>query len=164
MPGGRLERILVKRARRGPMDDTSEAQLVAGRGMRGNADQGGRRQLTILGREGWDALAREIGQPLDAAERRANLVVSGLNLAHSRGRILLVGEVRLRINGETRPCERMDDVAPGLQAAMRRGWAGGAYGEVLDSGVIRVGDEVRWESGGRDVPMEQTGSDGSITS
>ncbi|NOT44325.1 MAG: MOSC domain-containing protein [Acidobacteria bacterium] len=149
--GGRLERILVKRARRGPMDDTSEAQLVAGRGLQGSADQGGRRQVTILGREGWDALAHGLGQPLDAAARRANLVVSGLDLAHSRGRILLVGEVRVRINGETRPCERMDDVAPGLHAAMRRGWAGGAYGEVLDSGVIRVGDAVGWESGGNPV-------------
>jgi hypothetical protein len=38
----------------------------------------------------------------------------------------------------------MEEACPGLQKAMYPEWAGGAFGEVLDDGVIVVGDIVRW--------------------
>jgi hypothetical protein len=44
MAEGRIEAIWKKRFRRGPMDEIDSAVLVAGRGMAGNANQGGRRQ------------------------------------------------------------------------------------------------------------------------
>lgn len=140
-----LDAIFIKRFHRGPMDARDRVRLVAGRGLEGNADQGGKRQVTVMSREVWDELMRVVGAPLDASWRRANLVVSGLNLADTSGRILRVGTCRLEIVGETRPCEHMDDAAPGLQAAMRERWGGGVYGLVLDDGEVVVGDEVRWD-------------------
>ena len=142
---GRLEAIWIKRVRRGPMDAAPRAALVAGRGLRGNANQGGRRQVTIIEREAWSAVMEETGADLDPSRRRANLMVSGVALARMRVRVLRVGAVRLRVLGETKPCERMDEALPGLKRAMYPDWRGGAFAEVLEDGEIAVGDAVRWE-------------------
>jgi MOSC domain-containing protein YiiM len=141
---GRLEAIWIKRFQRGPMDARTTATLRAGRGIEGNANQGGKRQVTIISKEAMEELGQTLGADIDPSWRRANLLLSGIDLAESRGRILAVGPVRIRIHGETRPCEQMDQARPGLRAAMAAPWRGGAFGEVLDDGSISVGESVRW--------------------
>ena len=141
---GRLEAIWIKRAHRGPMDPVSSGKLVAGRGLVGNADQGRRRQVTVIEQEVWERLLAEVGGAIAPAARRANLMVSGVPLAWTRDRILRIGSCRLRVSGETRPCERMDEAWPGLRAAMGRDWGGGVFAQVLDDGEIAVGDAVTW--------------------
>lgn len=141
---GKLESIWLKRATRGPMDAQTRATLVAGRGLVGNANQGGKRQVTIISVERWTELMQQLGAQVDPAARRANLMVRGLNLLESRNRILQIGPCRLRILGETRPCERMDEAWPGLREMMKKDWGGGAFAEVLDDGEIAVGDSVSW--------------------
>ncbi len=141
---GRLERIWIKRAARGEMDPRSEADLVAGRGIVGNADQGGRRQVTLLSSESWRNAMRDLGAEVDPSARRANLLLSGIELARSRRRILQVGCCRLLIRMETVPCHRMEEAHPGLLRALKPDWRGGACAEVLEGGEIRVGDQVIW--------------------
>jgi len=126
------------------MDPVARATFRAGRGIVGNADQGGRRQVTLIDRQHWDLVMDDLGDHVDPAARRANLLVGGLSLADSRGMILRVGDCRLRLNGETRPCERMEEARPGLRHALAPPWRGGAYGEVLDDGAIELGAPVEW--------------------
>jgi MOSC domain-containing protein YiiM len=136
------------------MDQVSRGTMVAGRGLVGNADQGRRRQVTLIEQEVWDDLMRQLGASISPAARRANLLVSGIRLAQSRDRVLRIGTCRVRIGGETRPCERMDEALGGLRAALAVDWGGGVFAEVLDDGEIRVGDEVVWSpgSGVREAP------------
>ncbi|HEX6307413.1 MAG TPA: MOSC domain-containing protein [Longimicrobiales bacterium] len=139
---GRLEAIWVKRVRRGPMDAVAAADLIAGHGIAGNANQGGRRQVTLIEMEAWQAMMRELNASLPPSARRANLMLSGIRLPNTRGCILEIGEVRLEVFGETRPCERMEEALPGLRAAMSPSWRGGVFATVLTDGRIRVGDPV----------------------
>ncbi len=141
---GRLEAIWLKRMRRGPMDAVERARLTVHQGLVGNTDQGGRRQVTLLEQEMWHALMAQVGATLPPSIRRANLLLSGIRLVKSRQRILCIRTCRIRILGETKPCERMEEACPGLQKAMYGDWAGGAFGQVLDDGEIGVGDVVQW--------------------
>jgi hypothetical protein len=145
---GTLERIWLKRATGGPMDPVDAAILDVNRGLVGNANRSRRRQVTIISGERWTELMDALRVDLNPSARRANLMISGLDLQRSRGRVLLIGDARLKINGETRPCEQMDEAHPGLQELMRERWGGGVFAEVLAGGEIRVGDGVEWEPAG----------------
>lgn len=143
MPG-KLLAIWIKRARRGKMDAVPCAELRAGKGLVGNADQGGRRQVTLIEDELWRARVAQVGGYALPEQRRANMLVSGIALADTRGRTLRIGECRLLITAETKPCERMEEVWAGLEKALYPGWGGGASARVLDGGAIEVGSPVEW--------------------
>lgn len=137
---GRLEQIWIKRFRRGPMDAVAEARLEEGLGITGNANRGGKRQVTLIEQEVWQQHMDRLHADLDPSSRRANLMISGCALRESRGRVLRIGECRIMIRGETKPCERMDEALAGLREVMFAEWGGGAFGEVIAGGAIRVGD------------------------
>jgi MOSC domain-containing protein YiiM len=127
------------------MDPVHEARARQDQGLDGNANQGGKRQVTVIAQEAIDAASAELDRKVPPSARRANLMVRGLDLKDSRGRILRIGELRLLIHGETRPCERMDEAIPGLRQALDPDWRGGVYGAVLADGTIRLGDPAEWE-------------------
>ena len=143
---GRLERIWLKRARRGPMDPVETATLVDGKGVRDSANFGGTREVTLVSLERWLEITSELGADIDPSARRADLLVSGVDLERSRGRLLNVGECVLRIGGEVQPCERMEEAHRGLRDAMTPHWGGGAWAEVIRGGEIRVTDPVSWHA------------------
>ena len=128
------------------MKPVESLQLEANYGITGNADQGGWRQVTIISAERWAKAGAELGSEVDPALRRANVMIEGLDLAESRGKVLALGECRIEIRGETRPCQLMDDQHQGLRDALDEDWGGGAFGVILNSGEIRVGDPVGFQA------------------
>lgn len=130
---GEVVAIWSKRFKRGPMDPLLFAELVPG---------GGGRQVTIIDERAWDDVQEELGLAVDPSMRRANVMLRGIDLENSRGKLLKIGPTVVRIHGETTPCRKMEDALPGLQAAMRPHWRGGVFAEIVEGGVIRVGDNA----------------------
>ena len=146
MNNGKVEAIWIKRGKRAPMDEVKVAQMIAGKGLVGNANQGGRRQVSIIDAEVWEKVMEKLGANISPSARRANIMVRGLDLANTRKRILLLGECRVKIFTETKFCERMDEVLPGLKAALYNNWGGGASGQVISGGKVEVGAIAAWEN------------------
>lgn len=127
------------------MDSVREATLIAGEGLQGSVGRSRRRQVTIISLEAWESATAALKRDPGPSSRRANIMVSGIELAHTRGQVLRIGSSRVLVGGETTPCERMDEAAPGLRAGLTPEWRGGVFGQVIDGGVVRVGDHVEWE-------------------
>ncbi len=72
MSQGKLEVIWIKRFKLGPMDTKNCASLVAGRGLADNADQGGKRQVTLIEQEVWQRHMEKLGASVEPSVRRAN--------------------------------------------------------------------------------------------
>jgi MOSC domain-containing protein YiiM len=103
--------------------------------------------VTLLDVARWRDAERELGDEVDPRARRANLMTEGIDYRESRGRVLRIGGVRVRLLGETRPCGRMDEARAGLRRALEPDWRAGAYGELLDDGELAVGDDAAWDDG-----------------
>jgi len=88
---GRLEGIWIKRSHRGPMDPQQTSTVITGKGLAGNADNSRTRQVTIIEREVWERVTDLAGTDAGPSRRRANLMVTGISLADSRGRLLRIG-------------------------------------------------------------------------
>ncbi len=104
------------------------------------------RQVTVMGREGWEDACRELGRELDWTVRRANLLVEGLRLEGCTAARIRIGDVLLEVTEETKPCQRMDEASAGLRGALAPGWRGGVSCRVLEGGEVRPGDPVSLES------------------
>ncbi len=61
MENGTVEAIWIKRGKRAPMDEVEFALMIAGRGLVGNANQGGRRQVTIIDAAVWERVMEQLG-------------------------------------------------------------------------------------------------------
>jgi MOSC domain-containing protein YiiM len=130
------------------MEALSAAVLSRPAGLEGDArGKPGKRQITILDQAAWEAACQELGRSdLSWLLRRANLLVSGLSLRASTGRLLRIGPVLLEITGETEPCVKIDRPTPGLMKALTPDCRGGVTARVREGGRIEAGMGVAFET------------------
>lgn len=151
---GRLAGIARHDRPRGPMEELTRARVTVEHGVegdgRGTSLRTKGRQVSLIEAESWAATMAQLGLEGDAAlpwyMRRANLLVEGISLPRETGTVLAIGDkLRVAITMECDPCQRMDEIHPGLKNALRPEWRGGVLGTVLSDGEIAVGDEIRIE-------------------
>ncbi len=151
-PTGTLAGIARKAYPKAPMEVIDRATITLDGGIegdhRGRVKPGGRgrRQVTLMERGDWQAALADLGADIPWQERRANLLVDGLDLPQLVGARLRIGaDVVVEISFECDPCHRMDAVAPGLRAALTPDWRGGVCTRVVTGGAIALGDLIRIE-------------------
>ena len=108
--------------------------------------EGNGREVTLIAQEDLDAVAAEYGIQFSHEQTRRNLLTQGVPLNYLVGKRFWIGNVLL---GGKRLCEPCNTMATrsghgpaGLSAMLHRG---GLRCEVLQSGLIEVGDSIRPE-------------------
>jgi len=147
MPGPLSDRpgivlgIARRHVKRGPMVALDKVEVSRSAGVAGDTrGRPGQRQITVLSAQAWLEACALAGTNLPWLARRANLLIEGLDLRHSSGAVLRLGDdIELLVTGELDPCERMDAAAPGLKAALTDDWRGGVTCRVQRGGLLTVG-------------------------
>lgn len=125
-----------------------QARLSLETGVSGDSrGQPGPRQVTLITLAAWQQACEELAVNLDWTCRRANLLVDELPLFQSKGQVIVLGDARLEITGETDPCARMDKVHQGLLDALAKSWRGGVTCRVLKAGDLATGMTVHMKKG-----------------
>lgn len=144
---GRLAGIARHARRRGPIETLDRVTVTPEAGVEGDCNGGkARRQVSLMEANDWALATDQVGVDLPWWTRRANLLVEGFDLPHGGNVRLRIGaDVVIELKTEIDPCQRMDDLAPGLRGALEPDWRGGAGGKVIAGGIIAIGDEIRIE-------------------
>ena len=154
MTSGRLMGIARHDRPRGPMETVERVDVTREQGVSGDVrgavrpGKEPRRQISLIEAECWEAAMADLGLTGDRVlpwySRRANLLVEGVRLPRDPGSVVAIGAtLRIEVTMECDPCSRMDEIKPGLMAALAPDWRGGVLGRVMSDGRIAVGDEVR---------------------
>jgi len=150
---GRVEAIHLAETEGGPTFAVGEVNAITAQGLEGdriinkaraeNRDTiEPKRQVTLIEAEALEALARDYGIEISAAESRRNICTRGAALNHLVGREFRVGPVRLRGIELCEPCgtlERLCGQKGIVKGLIHRG---GLRAEIVEGGVIRTGDPV----------------------
>jgi MOSC domain-containing protein YiiM len=139
---GTVKGIAVRDASRAPMKEQQQVEVTLQHGIVQDYRGTGLRQVTFLDLGQWQEVLDELGIALPWYTRRANVLIEGIDLPATVGWRLQVGACRFAIGGETTPCDRMDELQPGLRRILTPALRGGVWGKVLQGGVLHVGDEV----------------------
>ena len=141
MEKGKVIALHLCPGRRNPMTPVREAVALSDEGLQGDlhARTNSARQVLLMDMETLDSFDLEPGTV------KENITVQGLGFSGiRRGQVFFVGdEVTLEVTGPCLPCERMDEIRPGLQEQLRG--RRGVLAVVLNGGTIRVGDAIRVE-------------------
>lgn len=139
---GEVLKIALRTRPKGPMQEVPEATGSQNGGLTGDVNSRPDRGITFLASQQWAEATRELEKELPWHTRRANVLVDAASLVELIGQTISVGDVRVRINAETKPCSLMDRLEPGLKAALTPDCRAGVYGRILNNGQLRVGDLV----------------------
>ena len=150
---GRVEGIFTAAGAGQPMTSLTEVVGVAGRGLAGDRyhdrtgyytewpSPGGGRELTLIEAEVLEWLRTEQGIDLAPSECRRNVVTRGIRLDELIGRRFRVGELLCEGVRICEPCTYLEQLTgkPVHRPLVHRG---GLRANILEGGIIRIGDAI----------------------
>lgn len=151
MGEGRIDTIHVVVTKGGPPTAVDAVRAVAGQGLEadryatGNGVKpgkaGGKRAATLIEAEAIEALGQEYDVRIGPGESRRNIATRGVALNHLVGRTFQIGDAVMRGVELCEPCNYLESLTqPGVRAGLVH--RGGLRAEILESGMIKVGDAI----------------------
>ena len=144
----RLIGIAIRPVKSREIEELDSVEMTSSHGLLGDKkSRPGKRQVTLMTQQAWNACCEDLGTRLPWTTRRANLLVDELPLIESTGKHIQLDTAILEITGETDPCRIMEEAHPGLEKALKPDWRGGVTCRVIQGGTLKIGMSVTLTSG-----------------
>ena len=149
-PLGSVDALFVAESGGVPMRRCDEVAAVAGSGLRGDryATHAGHWspddecQVTLVSGEVLDEIGHVYGVSVQDGQHRRNVVTRGVDLGRLVGRSFRVGDAVLDYDRPRPPCQYIASLTEPAMTRALGARRGGLCARVLESGSVRVGDEI----------------------
>ena len=129
------------------IQEIEKIELLPGKGIVGDRhfreNNSVRSQVTLIESENIDYYNNKFKTNLPYLDFRRNVVTKGIELNNLVGKSLYIGSVEITGHDLCRPCKHLEEMLQGediIKEFLRRG---GLRCEILTSGIINIGDEIK---------------------
>ena len=129
------------------IEKVNNVEVVAGKGIKGDRNyhdyNEARKQITLIESESIDYFNQKFNTNFSYLELRRNLITKNIQLNELVGKKLSIGQIDIQVHDLCRPCNYLQEILGKdniIKEFLRRG---GLRCEILISGNIKVGDEIK---------------------
>ena len=143
----KLIRLCIAKNNNQKIQEVDKIELLPGKGIVGDRhfqdNNDVRNQVTLIESENIDYYNNKFKTDYSYIDFRRNVVTKGIQLNNLVGKKLLIGNVKVQGHDLCRPCKHLEETLKGkdvIKEFLRRG---GLRCEILNSGIITIGDEIK---------------------
>jgi len=127
--------------------EVQKVEVILGKGIIGDRNfhenNDARNQITLIESENIDYYNNKFKTNYHYIEFRRNIVTKGIRLNDLVGKKLLVGKIEIQGHDLCRPCKHLEEILNGKDIIKEFLRKGGLRCEILTSGQIKEGDEIK---------------------
>ena len=129
------------------IQEVNEIKLLFGKGVVGDRhfheNNDVRSQVTLIESENIEYYNNKFKTDYSYIDFRRNVVTKGIQLNDLVGKKLLIGNVEAQGHDLCRPCKHLEETLKGQDIIKEFLKRGGLRGEILNSGTVIIGDEIK---------------------
>ena len=129
------------------IEEVDRAELLSGKGIVGDRhfheNNSVRSQVTLIESENIDYYNNKFKTNYSYLDFRRNVVTRGIELNNLVGKSLYIGSVEITGHDLCRPCKHLEEMLQGKNIIKEFLRKGGLRCEILTSGIINIGDEIK---------------------
>ena len=132
---------------KGKMESVPSIEAIAGKGLVNDryfkSDNKNLNQITLIEKEKIDYFNKLIKSSIPYIDFRRNIITEGIELNELVGRKIVIGEITILIHDLCQPCKNLQESLNQKNLVKQLLNKSGLRCEILTSGKINVGDEIK---------------------
>ena len=129
------------------IEKVNNVEVVAGKGIKGDRNyhdyNEARKQITLIESESIDYYNQKFNTNFSYLDFRRNLITKNIQLNELVGKKLSIGQIDIQVHDLCRPCNYLQEILGKDNIIKEFLNKGGLRCEILISGNIKVGDEIK---------------------